>query len=85
MKMKENFVLRHVMDTDVLIDVTRAFPGVVKLNKTSALIALGVAEGKSLTAIASELAERYEVAQEQAMRDVEQFCRDMCDEGVFVQ
>ena len=85
MKIKENFVLRHVMDTDVLIDVTGAFSGIVKLNETSALIAGGIAEGKSSDAIARELAERYEVTEEQALGDIAKFCRAMCDEGVFAE
>lgn len=83
MKIKENFVLRHVMDTDVLIDVTGAFSGIVKLNETSALITGGVAAGKSAATIAKELAERFEVTEERALDDVVQFCRAMCDEGVF--
>ena len=83
MKMKGGMIVRHVMDTDIVIDVTGGFSGVIKLNATSLLIWNGVAAGKSVHEIALALTEQYEVAEEKALSDVERFCSDMVEQGFF--
>ena len=76
-------ILRHVMDTDIVIDVNGSFSGVVKLNPTSLLIWNGVAAGKSSQEIALALTEQYEVSEEKALADVERFCADMTEQEFF--
>ena len=83
MKIKEGMIVRHVMDTDVVIDVTGGFSGVMKLNATSLMIWNGVAAGKSVQEIALNLTEQYEVTEEKALEDVERFCGDMTVQGFF--
>ena len=83
MKIKNGMIVRHVMDTDIVIDVTGAFSGVMKLNPTSLEIWNGVAAGKNAGEIALALAERYEVSEEKALADVERFCSDMTEHGFF--
>ena len=83
MKIKEGMIVRHVMDSDIVIDVTGGFSGVMKLNETSLLIWNGIAAGKSAHEIALALTEQYEVAEEKALDDVERFCSDMVSHGFF--
>ena len=83
MKIRNGLILRHVMDTDIVIDVTGTFSGVMKLNATSLEIWNGIAAGKRTEEIALALAERYEVTREKALADVEQFCGDMVKQGFF--
>ena len=83
MKIKEGMIVRHVMDSDIVIDVTGGFSGVMKLNETSLAIWNGVASGKSAQEIALALAEKYEVSEERALSDVERFCTDMTAQGFF--
>ena len=83
MKIKEGMIVRHVMDTDIVIDVTGSFSGVMKLNPTSLEIWNGVAAGKSVREIALALTQQYEVTGEKALSDVECFCGDMVAQGFF--
>ena len=84
MKVKEGLILRRVMERDVVVDVTGAFSGVIRLNATSAAIWQGVAAGKTEEQITAELTETFEVAPEQARQDVAQFCAKMTEQGFFV-
>lgn len=83
MKIKKGMILRHVMDSDIVIDVAGNFSGVMKLNATSLEIWNGVAVGKSVRQIALDLAEQYDVSAEKALEDVERFCSDMVAQGFF--
>ena len=83
MKIKDGFVLRHVMDSDIVMDVTGKFSGVVKLNATSAEIWSAAAEGMSEREIAARLSEEYGIRAEKAAGDVEKFCAAMREQGFF--
>ena len=83
MKIKEGMIVRRVMDTDIAIDVTGNFSGMVKLNASSLEIWNGVAAGKSVREIALALTQQYEVTEEKALSDVERFCGDMVAQGFF--
>ena len=83
MKIKEGMIVRHVMDSDIVIDVTGGFSGVMKLNATSLMIWNGIAAGKSAQEIALALAGKYEVSEEKALADVERFCADMTEQEFF--
>lgn len=83
MKIKDGMILRHVMDNDIVIDVTGAFSGVMKLNATSLLIWNGVAARKTAQEIALELTAQYDVNAEKALADVEHFCGEMVKQGFF--
>ena len=83
MKIREGMIVRHVMDTDIAIDVTGKFSGMVKLNATSLEIWNGIAAGKGVREIALALTEQYEVTEKMALSDVERFCSDMVEQGFF--
>ena len=84
MKIKEGMLVRHVMDTDIVIDVSGDFSGMMKLNATSLMIWNGVASGNSKQEIACCLKEQYAVSEEKALADVEHFCGEMMAHGFFV-
>lgn len=83
MKVRSGMIQRHVMDSDIVIDVTGKFSGVVKLNGTSAEIWSEIAAGKAPEEIAANLAEMYEVSLEKVKSDVDAFCKDMLKQGFF--
>ena len=83
MKIKDGFVLRHVMDSDIVMDISGTFSGVVKLNATSAEIWAAVADGMSERDIAARLAGEYGIDIEKAAGDVEKFCAAMREQGFF--
>ena len=83
MKIREGMIVRQVMDTDIAIDVTGRFSGMVKLNETSLEIWNGIAAGKGVREIALALTEQYEVTEKMALSDVERFCSDMVEQGFF--
>ena len=83
MKIKEGFVLRHVMDSDVVVDVTGKFSGVLKLNSTSADIWKYISEGSDIPEAAEKLSKEYNVSYEQALKDTESFCAAMLQNKFF--
>lgn len=83
MRVKEGMILTTVMDDFVVVDVSGAFSGMVKLNGTSALIWEGVAAGESVEQIAARLVQRFAVSPEKAAEDVAGFCRAMVENGMF--
>ena len=83
MKIKEGFVLRHVMDSDIVVDVTGKFSGVIKLNSTSADIWKYIADGLTIPEAAEKLAKEYNVSKEQALKDTESFCAAMLQQKFF--
>ena len=83
MKIKKGMIVRRVMDSDIVIDVTGGFSGVMKLNATSLEIWNGIAAGKGVQQIAQELTERCRVSEEKALSDVERFCSEMTAHGFF--
>ena len=83
MKVKDGFVLRHVMDSDIVVDVTGKFSGVVKLNGSSAQIWNYIAAGSSMAEAADKLAQAYGITAEQALADTEKFCAEMIKHGFF--
>lgn len=83
MTVKDGMILRHVMDSHMIIDVSGTFQGVMKLNETSAQIWEGVAAGKNIETIAEELACEFEVKPEKAREDIEKFCSAMIEQGFF--
>ena len=84
MKLKENFVLRQISQTWIVLPVgeeTVNFSGMLKLNETGAMLWKKLEQGCNAAALAQALTQEYEVSQEQAESDVEQFLRGLRDAG----
>lgn len=81
MKLKEGFVLRQVAGSWVVVAVGRAsvnFDGMLSLNDSGALLWKALSEGRDLVTV---LTEEYEVSQEQAAQDVDEFLQTIRQAG----
>ena len=76
MKLKENYLLRQVADTWVVLPLGQAsvdFNGMLKLNETGAMLWKVLEQGGGLAAMADALTAEYAVSREQALADAEEF------------
>lgn len=84
MKINENFLLRNVADTWVVIPIGQEmvdFNGIINLNETGAFLWEKLHDGADIPALAKALTEEYEVSLAEARADVEVFCRKLMDVG----
>lgn len=76
MKLKEDFVLRQVAATWVVLPLSREtvdFNGMLRLNDTGALLWKAMEQGCDRSGLIRELTTRYEVSDQQAGTDVDEF------------
>lgn len=76
MKLNENFVLRQVADTWVVLPLGAAtvdFSGMLSLNETGALLWQALEQGGGREEMADALTKEYIVTREQALADVDEF------------
>ena len=76
MKLKENFALRQVADTWVVLplgDATVDFHGMLTLNETGALLWKALEQGAGREELADALTKEYAVSMEIALADVNDF------------
>lgn len=76
MKLNENFVLRQVADTWVVLPLGAAsvdFNGMLSLNETGALLWQTLEKGGEREALADALTAEYAVERQQALDDVDEF------------
>lgn len=86
MKRSENFLLREVADTLVIVPVGEAaisFPGMVTLNGTGAYIWELLEENRTVAELTKALMDMYEVGQETAQKDVESFIQQLIPIGAI--
>lgn len=84
MKLKENFVLREVADTWVVLPfgaATLDFNGMLTLNETGAVLWRALEQGGDAEALVAALTAEYDVAPEVAAADVEEFLAKLVDAG----
>ena len=84
MKIKENFLLRPVADTWVVMPIGQEmldFNGMLNLNETGALLWEKLAEGGDIDALVKALTSEYDVSEEEARADAEAFCRKLIEAG----
>lgn len=88
MKRSENFLLREVADTKVLVPVGEAmakFPGMVTLNGTGAFIWELLEKEQTLQSLTEALMEHYAVEREQARTDAEAFINQLIPTGAILE
>lgn len=86
MKIKENYVMREVAGQAIVIalgEESERFKGMINLNKTGKDVWLCLQKGMDVTEIAKKLVEKYEVAEEIVMRDVESMMDRLARVGVL--
>ena len=84
MTIKENFVLRQVAGSYVVVAVGEAsvdFNGMLTLNESGALLWRALEQGADRRALTQALTDEYEVEPAQAERDVDEFLRTLSEAG----
>lgn len=88
MKISENFVLRQVADTWVVLPVGQAsvdFNGMLTLNESGAILWRALEQGGDRDALADALLAEYEVDRETALADVDAFLQKLKDTGILAE
>ena len=84
MKISQNFVLRQVADTWVILpvgDVIADFDHMMTLNEIGAAIWRQLDEGYTKEQIAKNISSEYDVSYDQALEDVEKFVSKLVNFG----
>ena len=84
MKTKNNFLLRQVADTWVVMPIGQEmldFNGMLTLNETGAFLWEKLEEGAELDDLVAALTAEYDVTAEAAREDAAAFCRKLLDAG----
>lgn len=84
MKLNENFILRQVAGTWVVLPVgeaTAKFNGMLSLNETGAMLWNQLLEGKNKDDLVNALTSEYNVTAEVAQGDVEDFLTKLVKVG----
>lgn len=88
MKRNEEFILREVAGTQVLVPVgeaTKTFPGMVTVNATSALLWEKLETSQTAESLVAALTAQYAVSKEQALEDVEKFLKVLIQIGAITE
>ena len=84
MKIKENFVLRQIASTWVVISLAEAtvdFNGLLTLNESGLMLWKLIEKGSTREQLASALTEEYEVSYETALADVDEYLEKLDKAG----
>lgn len=88
MKIKENFVLRQVADTWVVLPLGQAtvdFKGMLTLNESGLLLWRLLEKGTTREALATALTEEYEVSESEALADADEFVQKLRAVGCLAE
>ena len=86
MKIKENFILRKVADSYIVVPVnsmTLNFNGIINLNETGAFLFEKLQQGARREDLVSALLEEYDVDPDRASNDVDIFIQKVRDADVL--
>lgn len=84
MKLNENFVLRQIVGSWVVVAVGKAsvdFNGMLRLNETGVLLWNRLKDGASAQELTDALTAEYDVSPEQAAADVDAFLQQLQKAG----
>lgn len=84
MKLKENFVLRRVLNNWVVLPLGAAtvdFNGILNLNDSGALLWQRLEQGAGREELADALTAQYDVSRDQALSDVDEFYATLVSAG----
>ena len=86
MKSKDDFVLRKVADSYVVVPVnslTLDFNGIINLNETGAFLFALLQKGAAKEDLLSKMLDEYEVSPEKASSDIDTFIQKAKDADLF--
>lgn len=86
MKIKDNFVLRKVADSYVVVPVgslTLDFNGIINLNETGAFLFEILQNGADKQTLVNKMLDEYEVTPEKAKADIDVFIKKIEDADIL--
>ncbi len=86
MKIKDDFVMRKMADTTVVVPVGSNaidFNGMINLNETGAFLFEILQQGATNDELVSKLLDEYDVSREQACKDVDIFVKKLKDADII--
>lgn len=86
MKIKEDFILRKVADSYVVVpvnDMTVDFNGIINLNETGAFLFEILQKGADKQELLDKLLSEYEVTSEKAENDIDVFIQKLKDADIL--
>ncbi|MGN1468310.1 MAG: PqqD family protein [Ruminococcus sp.] len=86
MKIKDDFVMRKMADTTVVVPVGSNaidFNGMINLNETGAFLFEILQQGATNEELVSKLLDEYDVSREQACKDVDIFVKKLKDADII--
>lgn len=84
MKINNNYVIKKVLDSDVIINIKSNTDDIIKLNKTSKDICDCVLNNMKIEEIVNYLLDKYDVDIDVAKKDVDNFVNEMIHKGIFI-
>lgn len=86
MKIKDDFILRKVADTYVVVPVnsmTLDFNGIINLNETGAFLFEILQKGATKEELLEKMLEEYEVSEKKASDDIDVFVQKIKDADIL--
>lgn len=86
MKIKDDFILRKVADSYVVVPVnsmTIDFNGIINLNETGAFLFEILQKGAEKQTLLKKLMSEYEVSADKAESDIDKFIQKLKDEDIL--
>lgn len=86
MKIKEDFILRKVADSYVVVPVNNMsldFNGIINLNETGAFLFRILQNGASREELISKMLDEYEVTEQKAEKDIDVFIEKVKDADIL--
>lgn len=86
MKIKEDFVLRNVADSYVVVPVNKLtldFNGIINLNETGAFLFEKLQNGCEKADLLKAMLDEYEVSEEKASADIDIFIQKLSEADVL--
>ena len=86
MKIKEDFILRKVADSYVVVPVNNMsldFNGIINLNETGAFLFNLMQKGADREELISKMLEEYEVTEQKAEKDIDLFIEKVKDADIL--
>ena len=84
MRIKDNFTLRQIADTWVILPLSAAtvnFNGMITLNESGVMLWNILTDGSTREELANALVREYEVSYDEALSDVDAFLKMLDDAG----
>lgn len=73
MKVKDNFISKHVLDNDIVIDITGSSKSLLKLNETASFMFEKLKDGISVEELVDKMLEEYDASRGVLENDVKEF------------